>query len=340
MKELKALLIVVVVTGVLYWGIEPYAHSVLHPHVAPANFDFAAEDSDLASSNIKTATADLAQLKASGASAEAIASAEKLVANESANAERIRSFWDEIGKIDLSRGNPKNGAEIAASCNACHSIKAAGLEPAMDDKTASEAYGVVPPDLSDIGYLYDERFLAAVIKDPVSALKLNHKFNDENPFPMTPFFGNGGEINSELADLVAYFKSIAPEKMSDKEVFISACSRCHDMKYDNVFVSGNRQSLASYMGMTPPDLSMYIRSRSHQYLNDFINDTQKMLPGTSMPRVGLNEKAQAQVISYMEQIGDSKKGERESTSLWIMGYFLILGLFAWAWKRKVWSKLH
>ena len=47
MKELKAFLIVVIVTGAIYWGVEPYAHSVLHPHVEPANFDFAKEDVNL-----------------------------------------------------------------------------------------------------------------------------------------------------------------------------------------------------------------------------------------------------------------------------------------------------
>lgn len=52
---------------------------------------------------------------------------------------------------------------------------------------------------------------------------------------------------------------------------------------------------------------MYIRSRSVDYLNNFINDTQKMLPGTSMPRVGLNKEAQQQVMAYMNEAGDSKK---------------------------------
>ena len=42
----------------------------------------------------------------------------------------------------------------------------------------------------------------------------------------------------------------------------------------------------------------------------------------------------------MREAGDSKKEERETTGIYIMIYFAILSVFAWAWKRKIWSKLH
>lgn len=341
MKELKAFLIVVLVTGAIYWGVEPYAHSILHPHVEPANFDFAKEDTTLAKTNVEKAEAALKAAQTSG-DKSIIDGATKTLENAKAELEKYSAFWADIESIDLTKGDAASGANLvaAAGCTACHSIKSAGFEPAMDDKSASEAYGVAPPDLSNIGYLYDGKFLAALIKDPAMALKVTHKFNDTNPFPMTAFYGAGGDLNQEIADLVAYFKSIAPKEMSDRDVFIESCARCHDMKYVNVFANGNKQSIANYLGMTPPDLSMYIRSRSELYLNNFINDTQKMLPGTSMPRVGLNEQAQKQVIEYMREAGDSKKEERETTGIYIMIYFAILSVFAWAWKRKIWSKLH
>lgn len=47
MREIKIFLVVVVFTALVYWGVEPYAHSVMKPHVAPANFDFAVEDTTL-----------------------------------------------------------------------------------------------------------------------------------------------------------------------------------------------------------------------------------------------------------------------------------------------------
>ena len=55
MKGLKPLLVVIFFTLLLYWGIEPYAHSKLNPHVDPANYDFAAEDITLAKTNVKKA---------------------------------------------------------------------------------------------------------------------------------------------------------------------------------------------------------------------------------------------------------------------------------------------
>ena len=157
---------------------------------------------------------------------------------------------------------------------------------------------------------------------------------------MPAFFGAGGDLNEEIADIVAYLKSIAPKTMSDDAVFKEACVRCHDMKYAKMYPAGNKEEISKYLGTTPPDLSMYIRSRSTQYLNDFINDPQKMLAGTAMPRVGLKDSTQKQVLSFMSATGDSKKEERESLGYYLMGYFLILAIFATLWKRKIWEKLH
>lgn len=341
MKELKAFIIVVIVSGIIYWGVEPYAHSILHPQVQPANFDFAKEDLNLAKSNLDNAQQALDTAKKKNDKMTMQSSAKELELSK-ISLDKYTKFWNDINSIDLSKGDAKKGAELieTAGCTSCHGIKAANFPEPMDPKTASESFGVAPPDLSEAGYLFDPKFLAGLIKDPVMALKLGHKFDDNNPFPMTAFVGAGGDLNTEVADLVAYLRSIAPKTLTDKQVFVGACARCHDMKYDKVYANGNKQSIAHYLGTTPPDLSMYIRSRELGYLNDFINDTQKMLPGTAMPRVGLNQKSQEQIISYMEKVGDSKKQERETTGIYMMIYFLILGIFATLWKKKIWSKLH
>ncbi|EAJ9524073.1 cytochrome c1, partial [Campylobacter coli] len=182
-------------------------------------------------------------------------------------------------------------------------------------------------------------------------------------------------VNANIADVIAYLKEVglkfeakenatikqeaelkyskiedANEKSAlvekeiafakDRSTFIEACGRCHDIKYDNFFTPSNHNDLANYLGSVPPDLSMMIRSRGEQYLHDFINNTQKLLPGTAMPRVGLTEDAQVKVVSYLEKVGDSKKEERESTGIYIMIFFVILSIFAIGWKRSVWSKLH
>ena len=37
MREFKVLAVVVFFTVLIYWGVEPFAHSQMHPHVAPAD---------------------------------------------------------------------------------------------------------------------------------------------------------------------------------------------------------------------------------------------------------------------------------------------------------------
>lgn len=288
MRELKILAVVVFFTLVTYIGVEPFAHSQMHPHVAPADFEF----KDLP-----------AQTKT---------------------------------------GDATKGAEnfMNAGCIGCHGLKSQGMPLAMDDETASASFGVVPPDLSNAGALYDSNFLAALIKNPTKALKVEHKFNENKPHPMMAYYAIGDDPDQEIADIVAYLQSIAPEKISDAEVFENACQRCHDMKYANVLSNTSDEPLAQYMGSTPPDLSIMIRAKGRDYLETFINNPQKQLPGTAMPRVGLTEKTQAQVINYLEKTGDRKKAERESLGAKVIGFMLIFTLLAYLWKVKIWREVH
>jgi ubiquinol-cytochrome c reductase cytochrome c1 subunit len=128
--------------------------------------------------------------------------------------------------------------------------------------------------------------------------------------------------------------------MSPKEVFVDACGRCHDMKYDKFFRATDAKTLEKYLGKNPPDLSIMIRFKGEEYLRDFIDDPQKLLHGTSMPRVGLTEKSTEEVVSYIEKVGDRKKDERKSTTINIMIFLAILSVFAYLWKNKLWSEVH
>lgn len=319
LRELKILAIVAVAVLVLYWGVEPLAHSIFHPKTAPVDYAF----SDL----------------------------EKLQVN----------------------GNAENGKVLASTfCIACHSIEKEGFPAAMDNETALAAYGVVPPDLSSIGAIYDANFLANLIKDPVKALKLGHKFGEDKFYPMTAT----PVSDEELADIVAYFVSIGEkhletqvlesdeyktkldainkansankdieiatlkEHLTNKETFKEACVRCHSMKYDNVFALTPDASMLNYMGAKAPDLSMMIRSRGEERLHKFINDPQKMLVNASMPRVGLNEVSQNRIVKYIESVGDSKKEQRIFVGKVLIGFMIIMAILAYLWKRKVWSRLH
>ena len=290
MKELKALAVVVGLTLVMYWGVEPYAHHEMHPTVEAADFQF-----------------------------------------------------KDLDGLNGAKGNVENGATLVANnCTACHSIESKGFPSFMDNAANGAAYGVVPPDLGSAGKLYDANYLAAFIKNPAKASKTEHKYEDGKIHPMPNFDWMPA---SDIADMVAYLGSIAPKEMTNKEAFTDACLRCHgikyaDMKGGSMAAKTPAADIKHYMGKTPPDLSQYIRSRGHEYLETFINNPQKHLEGTAMPRVGLTEEAQKQVITYMEDIGDSKKSEREELGPKFLIYLVIFAIFAFLWKNSKWRDVH
>jgi ubiquinol-cytochrome c reductase cytochrome c1 subunit len=288
MREIKILILVAIITGITYWGVEPYAHHVMHPPVAAPDYTFK----------------DLAPIAATG---------------------------------DAVKGEEL----VTANCTACHGIEAKGLAAPMQPSDAAVAYGVVPPDLSNAGTIYNETFLANFIKNPVVATHLSHKFDkDYTSGKMYPMPSYSWMSDQDIADMVAYFKSIGSTKLTGKEIFNEACSRCHDMKYDKIIATTPDENIKPYMGSMPPDLSMMIRSRGDHYLYTFINEPQKLLQGTSMPRVGLNKESEAKVVEYMEQIGDSKKDERESLGIKIIIFTVIFTILAYLWKVRIWRDIH
>ncbi len=300
-RDLKALLVVVIFTLITYWGVEPYAHSVMHKHVEGNDFKY----SDL-------------KVKAKGDAAK--------------------------GKAAIS------------ACIGCHSIESQGIKAPMDPVAAAKSYGVNPPDLSKIGAITDEKFLTAFIMNPAHAGLVK-----KSAMP-------AGMAGSEqtAADIAAYLKSIAPKEINNKEAFEIACGRCHAVRYDkwtqigqvpkfkpdiktgksveeikfNAKVAEYQGHLAKYLGKLPPDLSMIIRARSKHYLETFVEDPQAHLKGTAMPRVGVTKEGYEKIEKYLESVGDSKKEEREKLGPWVIGYFVIFALLAFAWYRSQWKDLH
>lgn len=262
-------------------------------------------------------------------------------------------------------GNAANGKELvmgAGACIGCHSIKADGIEPSMDAVSASAAYGVNPPDLSDAGVVFDAKFLADLIKNPAHALKVEHKFDvaKGQMHPMPPFGGAGGDLEQEVADMVAYLQSIAPKELTPKMAFDNACGRCHALKYENWTQIGEKptfkfekdslafdikvleyqENLTKYMGKLPPDLSAYYRSRGEHFLSTFVENPQNHLAGTAMPRVGVTADAAAKAIEHLADAGDTKRHERAEVGQKVMIFAVVFALFALLWKKQVWKDLH
>jgi ubiquinol-cytochrome c reductase cytochrome c1 subunit len=265
------------------------------------------------------------------------------------------------------KGDATRGQELvmgAAACVGCHSIEAAGMPAAMEPQAAAASYGVNPPDLSNAGVVYEAKFLADLIKNPAHALKVEHKFTPESGkmHPMVAFYGAGGDIDQEVADIVAYLQSIAvkQEELTPKIAFENACGRCHAVHYENWTQIGEKpkfkhekdslafdikvleyeDSIKNYMGKLPPDLSMYIRSRGEHFIKTFVENPQSHLEGTAMPRVGVTAEAADKVIEYLEDAGDTKRHERESVGMKVMIYIVIFAIFALLWKKQVWRELH
>jgi ubiquinol-cytochrome c reductase cytochrome c1 subunit len=294
MRELKILAVVVALTLITYWGVEPFAHSQMHPHVAPADFKFS-------------------------------------------------DVQEDVKDVKALQGNVANGEVLVTSnCTACHSIESKGFPKLMDNASSAAAYGVTPPDLGTVGKLYNADYLAAFVKNPAKASKVAHKFVDGKVHPMPSYDYLQAQ---EVADIVAFLKDIAPKEMTNKEVFSNACQRCHSIKYADM-KGGSMAAftpdadIKKYMGKLPPDLSQMIRSRGEHYLETFINDPQKHLEGTAMPRVGLTQESQEQVIAYLQEVGDSKKAQREELGPKFLIYLVIFAIFGFLWKASKWREVH
>jgi ubiquinol-cytochrome c reductase cytochrome c1 subunit len=257
MKELKILLIIVVLTLVGYYGIDIYAHHEMYGNLPKPDFHYL----DLEDKYIK--------------------------------------------------GDPKKGKELfKGNCQSCHSLKAENLNAMMDTETAQSAFNVVPPDLSNIGAMVAPHFLFNFIKNPQNATK--------NPkFAMPPM---SQLTDQHIADIVAYLQSVAKKDFKGKDVLTDACTRCHSIKYQKIDAFTDEKHLIKYLGKVPPDLSLKGKSKTREYLEAFINNPQSVLPGTSMPRLGLTEEATNKVINYLEQISDPHKDERKKIGIWALIY--------------------
>jgi len=363
MKELKILAVLAILVGITYYGIEPYAHHEMHPPVAPADFTYDGKsevalytktmDNKLAAAkeNVALQTAELVKAtdpKAKEAIGKKLEKAKAEVATlpqtAKAEAQRRSDFWKAANDTAAIEGNVTNGKVLVdANCIACHGIEAMGMPMAMSNTDAAASYGVVPPDLSNAAAIYDPKYLAAFIANPVDAMHIQEKYTPESgkTFPMPAY---NWMQPQEIADIVAYLKSFPVKKLEGKEAhkatFEVACGRCHSMQYAKFESTTPADVLKTYMGTTPPDLSQYIKSRGEHYLHDFINDPQTLLAGTSMPRVGLTEVAQHDVIAYMEEIGDPKKDERISLGIYTLAFTLVFAILGYLWKRKIWSEVH
>ncbi|MEZ4692817.1 MAG: hypothetical protein R2837_02150 [Aliarcobacter sp.] len=76
-----------------------------------------------------------------------------------------------------------------------------------------------------------KRLFSCIYQNIPAASKVEYKFEDGRAHPMPNYDWMQPQ---EIADMVAFLKSIAPKEMTNKEVYTDACQRCHGIKYGDM----------------------------------------------------------------------------------------------------------
>ena len=319
MKELKIFGIVAIFTLVLYWGVEPFAHSQMHKHVEGNEF-------------VYNGTADVEEAEQTG---------KKEVA------ETKKAFWADVEKISKLKGDAAAGEATFAMCAGCHMEGAPNMG------------GVIPPNLEHAGALYDKNYLIALIKDPAMASNVDHKYKDTMTHPMGSIktmvtepqdIANvvaylkekkAGEVTtkeafSEACGRCHAMRYAKTTQLGDTPKFKY---KKDGLAYE-VKVINEQDLVKAYMGKLPPDLSIIIRARSPHFLETFVENPQSQLPGTSMPRVGLTHEGYEKVKTYLEEVGDPSKPKREALGPKVILFFIVFTFLAFLWKKSKWKGHH
>ncbi len=316
MKELKIFGIVAIFTLVLYWGVEPFAHSQMHKHVEGHGL-------------VYDGKADIEEAK---------------VAKKEDVAKTKEAFWANVAKISKLKGNAAAGEAAFATCMGCHMEGAPNMG------------GVIPPSLEHAGALYDKNYLIALIKDPAMASNVDHKYKDTSTHPMGSIKmmmtddqqiadvvaylkeKKNGEVTPKeaFADACGRCHAMRYAKMTQ-------LGDTPNFKYEKdalahkIKVIDEQDAVKAYMGKLPPDLSMIIRARSHHFMETFVENPQSQLPGTSMPRVGLSHEGYEKVKEFLTEIGDPSKPKREELGPKVLLFFVIFTGLAFLWKKSRWK---
>lgn len=328
MRELKIFAVVAFFSLLTYYLVEPYAHHEMHKKVDANGVEIKIESHGFTYDG----TDDIAEAERKG---------------DAARVTKKKAFWSEVKTIAALKGDSVAGEAGFAICMGCH----------MDG--AVNMGGVIPPKLDHAGAIYDKNYLIAFIENPPMASNIDHKYTDSMFHPMGSVISMFTD-NQSVADVVAYILEHKSGEVTPKEAFTEACERCHAVRWDQVTQLGDtpkfkyekdalahkikvieeQDAVKAYMGSLPPDLSMIIRARSPHFLETFIENPQGGLPGTSMPRTGLNHEGYEKVKAYLTEVGDPSKAKREAVGPWVLGFFFIFTILAYLWKKAQWRDLH
>ncbi len=313
MKELLILVVVTVFSLLVYYLVEPFAHSQMHKHVESQHFAY----KDLPAIT-KKGDANRGKDLVMGAGA--------CVGCHSINVAGMDAPMDAVSAASVYGVNPPDLSNAGAIYDAKF-LNALIKNPAHAlmvehkfDKSKGEMHPMVP--FYGAGGDMDQE-----VSDMVAYLQ-SIAVKAEEVTPKMAFENACGRCHA-----VKYEKwTQIGEKPSFKYKKDALAFEIKVLEYQD--------SLKAYMGKLPPDLSMYIRSRGEHYISTFVENPQTYLEGTSMPRVGVNAESAEKVVEYLEDAGDTKRHERDEIGKYVMIYIIIFAIFALLWKKQVWRDLH
>ncbi len=309
MREIKIFIIVAIVTGVIYWGVEPFAHSQMHPHVESGNFEYK----------------EFKEVKKGDAKHGEELVMSNCTACHSINAKGMAAPMDAVTSATTYGVNPPDLSNAGAIYDAKF-LAAFIADPAKATKTSHKYVGGKSHPMPSYNWMSESD-----IADMVSFLQSIAK---EDLTPKEVFTDACGRCHA-----VRYDNKVKGEKwtqIGQKPKFkYEKDSLAYDIK-----VIDYQDALTKYMGKLPPDLSIIIRARSEHFLETFIENPQSQLHGTAMPAVGLSEEGFKKVMQHLENVGDPSKEARSHYGTYFMIFFAIFAILAYLWKQSVWRKLH
>ncbi len=320
-KELKILGIVVIFTLILYWGVEPFAHSQMHKHVEGHGL-------------VYDGKADIEE-----------ASKAKKEAKE--------KFWADVKRISSIKGDPVAGEASFAMCAGCHMEGATNMggvtPPSLDhagalyDKNFLIALIKNPAMATNVDHKYKD-----TATHPMGGV-MSMVSSDQDIANVVAYLKTkkAGEVTPKEAFIEAcsrchanrYGKLTQLGEIPKTKSNIKTGQDIDRMKYDQK-VATEQNALADYLGKLPPDLSIIYRARSEHFLETFIENPQSQLPGTAMPRTGLSHEGMEKVLSFLEETGDPSKPARDALGPWVLAFFVIFTILAYLWKQYQWRDLH
>jgi ubiquinol-cytochrome c reductase cytochrome c1 subunit len=310
MREIKILLVVIFFTGVIYWGVEPFAHSQMHKHVESGNYEYE-----------KLAKVD---------AGDAVKGKELVTANctgcHAIKVEGVAAPMDALASSGVYGVNPPDISSSGAIYDAKF-LAAFINDPAKATNTSHKFQNGKSHPMPSYNWMP-----ASDIADMVAYLQSIAK---EDITPKEVFADACGRCHE-----MRYDNKVMGEKWTQIGQKPKFKHEKDSLQFD-INLINYKENLTKYMGTLPPDLSMIIRARSSHFLETFIEDPQNSaLKGTAMPAVGLNKMAYEKVMQHLEDMGDPSKPVREEMGLWFLLYFAVFAVIATLWKRSVWKKLH